>query len=75
MNIIVKKSITNNEFRDFNFFLFKFLFSVVMFIFYYVTIRERQLSQNVMISTDPDYVSNYSVDLTSPDQYLVFIKV
>ena len=37
MNIIAKKSITNNEFRDFNFLLFKFLFSDVIFIFYYVT--------------------------------------
>ena len=61
MNIIVKKSITNNEFRDFNFLLFKFLFSVVIFNFYYVTLRERQLSQNVKISTDPDYVSNYII--------------
>ena len=61
MNIIVKKSITNNELRDFNFLLFKFLFSVVIFIFYYVTLRERQLSQNVMISMDPDYVSNYII--------------
>ena len=61
MNIIVKKSITNNEFRDFNILLFKFLFSVVIFIFYYVTLRERQLSQNVMISMDPDYVSIYII--------------
>ena len=60
MNIIVKKSITNNEFRDFNFLLFKFLFSVVIFILY-VTLQERQLSQNVMISMDPDYVSNYII--------------
>ena len=57
MNIIVKKSITNNEFRDFNFLLFKFSFSVVIFIFYYVTLRERQL----MISMDPDYVSSYII--------------
>ena len=61
MNIIVKKSITNNEFRNFNILLFKFLFSVVIFIFYYVTLRERQLSQNVMISMDPDYVSIYII--------------
>ena len=60
MNIIVKKSITNNEFRDFNFLLFKFLFSVVIFILY-VTLQERQLSQNVMISMDPDYVSIYII--------------
>ena len=59
MNIIVKNPLPTMNFRDFKFLLFQFLFSVIIFIFYYVTVRERQLSQNVMISTDPDYISNY----------------
>ena len=63
MNIIVKNPLPTMNFRVFKFLFFKFLFSVIIFIFYYVTVRERQLglSQNVMISTDPDYISNYII--------------
>ena len=43
------------------FLLFGFIFLIVIFVFYYVTLRERQLTQNVLISMDPDYVSNHII--------------